>query len=95
MSVTKQQVDHIAKLARLEFEESEKDQLTNELSAVLDYVEQLQSVDTEGVEPLSHPSDISNRLRTDKVAESLSQEAALQNAPAKEKGFFKVPKVIK
>jgi len=95
MSVTREQVDHIAKLARLVFDETEKEQLAGELSAVLDYVEQLQGVNTEGVEPLSHPTEISNRLRADNVADSLSQEAALQNAPAKEKGFFKVPKVIK
>ncbi|MEL6824223.1 MAG: Asp-tRNA(Asn)/Glu-tRNA(Gln) amidotransferase subunit GatC [Calditrichota bacterium] len=95
MSVTKEQVEHIAKLARLVFDETEKDRLATELSAVLDYVEQLQSVNTQGVEPLSHPNDIANRLRADNVGESLSQEAALQNAPAKEKGFFKVPKVIK
>ncbi|MGH1362320.1 MAG: Asp-tRNA(Asn)/Glu-tRNA(Gln) amidotransferase subunit GatC [Calditrichia bacterium] len=95
MSVSLKQVEHIASLARLSFDDKEKQQLSEELSSIIGYIEQLKTVNTDNVEPLSHPSEITNVLREDVVESSFSQETALKNAPAKEKGFFKVPKVIK
>ncbi len=94
MPVSLKDVEHIARLARLEFSDAEKEKLTHELNEILRYVEQLNSVDTENVEPLSHVIELSNRLREDKVTAGLSSDEALQNAPSKTDKFFKVPKVI-
>ena len=95
MAITIEQVEYIAKLAKLEFSDSEKDKLTGELNRILQYMEKLNELDTTGVEPLSHPTEVTNVMRPDKVKPSMSSEEALNNAPSKEKGFFKVPKVIK
>ena len=94
MSVTVRDVEHIAKLARLEFTNEEKQRLTHQLNSILVYVEQLNKLDTENVEPLSHVIDLKNVFREDVVKPGLSQEEALKNAPAKTEKFFKVPKVI-
>jgi aspartyl-tRNA(Asn)/glutamyl-tRNA(Gln) amidotransferase subunit C len=95
MAITFEQVEYIAKLARLEFSDSEKDKLAGELNKILQYMDKLNELDTSGVEPLSHPIEVTNVMRFDEVKPSLSSEEALKNAPSKEKGFFKVPKVIK
>jgi aspartyl-tRNA(Asn)/glutamyl-tRNA(Gln) amidotransferase subunit C len=94
MSVTVKDVEHIAKLARLEFTDEEKQKLTHQLNSILVYVEQLNKLDTENVEPLSHVIDLKNVFREDVVRPGLSPEEALKNAPAKTEKFFKVPKVI-
>src|SRR5512139_2430739 len=94
MPVSLKDVEHIARLARLEFSEAEKEILTGQLNEILKYVEQLNSVDTEHVEPLSQVIEPAHRLREDKVTPGLSTDEALQNAPAKTDKFFKVPKVI-
>jgi len=94
MPVSLKDVEHIARLAHLDFNDAEKEALTHQLNEILKYVEQLNSVDTENVKPLSHVIELSNRLRDDKVTQGLSSEEALQNAPAKTDKFFKVPKVI-
>lgn len=94
MPVSLKDVEHIARLARLEFSDEEKAALVHQLNEILKYVEQLNSVDTEHVEPLSHVGEMKNRLREDKVRPGLSTDEALQNAPAKTDKFFKVPKVI-
>jgi aspartyl-tRNA(Asn)/glutamyl-tRNA(Gln) amidotransferase subunit C len=94
MSVTVRGVEHIAKLARLEFTDEEKQKLTHQLNSILIYVEQLNRLDTENVEPLSHVIDLKNVFRDDVVKPGLTQEEALKNAPAKTEKFFKVPKVI-
>lgn len=95
MSVTIKDVEHIAKLARLEFSETEKEMLTHQLNTILAYVEQLNKIDTSNIEPLSHVIDLENVLRKDEVREGLSTEEALKNAPSRTEQFFKVPKVIK
>lgn len=95
MSVTIKDVEHIAKLARLAFSEKEKEMLTHQLNTILEYVEQLNKLDTSEVEPLSHVIDLENVLRKDEVREGLSTEEALKNAPSRTEQFFKVPKVIK
>jgi len=94
MKITKQEVEHVAKLARLELTEQEKDVFTDQLSNILTYVEQLNGLDTKGVEPTSHVLDINNVMRDDVPEEGLSQERALANAPDKAGGFYRVPIII-
>lgn len=94
MSVTVKDVEHIAKLARLEFSAEEKEKFTHQLNQILKYVEKLNELDTSKVEPLSQIVEGSNRFREDVVKPGLSTEEALKNAPAKTGKFFKVPKVI-
>lgn len=94
MSVTLNDVEQVAALARLSFSEEEKKQLVSQLNTILDYMSQLNSVDTTGVEPLAHVLDLQNVFREDVVTPSLPREEVLRNAPAKTEKFFKVPKVI-
>lgn len=94
MSLEKQDVLKIAHLARLSLNESDAEQYQRSLTSVLDLVEQMQSVDTNGVEPLSHPLEAKQRLRDDVVTEENRREAFLANAPQTEAGLFLVPKVI-
>lgn len=94
MSVTIKDVEHVAALARLSFTDEEKQKLASELNAILAYMEQLNTLDTSSVEPLSHVIELENVFREDVRAESLSREEALQNAPAATEKFFRVPKVI-
>jgi len=94
MSVTTKDVAYIAELARLSFSEPEMEKMTNELNAILHYVEKLDEVDTDGVEPLSSIHDQVNVLRDDEKRESITNEEALMNAPERLDRFFRVPKVI-
>ena len=94
MSVTIKDVEHVAKLARLEFTEEEKKMFTRQLNQILEYMEKLNELDTTNVEPLSHVIDLSNVFREDRVRPSCPVEEVLKNAPAKTEKFFKVPKVI-
>lgn len=94
MSVTEKDVSYIAELARLSFTDDEKKKMTSELNAILHYVEKLNEVDTEGVEPLSSIHDQVNVLREDLRQESIPNDVALLNAPDKLDRFFRVPKVI-
>ncbi len=94
MKITKQEVEHVAKLARLELTEQDKDKLIEQMSNILTYVEKLNELDTTGVEPTSHVLDITNVLRQDVTVGSLSQEQALGNAPDKAAGHYRVPKII-
>jgi len=94
MAVTIKDVEHIAKLAKLEFTDAEKEKFTHQLNQILEYVEQMNKLDTSNVEPLSHVIELSNVFRADEVKEGVSAEEALKNAPSKTEEFFKVPKVI-
>lgn len=94
MSVTVKDVEHVASLARLSFSEDEKLKLVEQLNTILEYVDQLNELDTADVEPLSHVIELSNVFRKDELRPSLSREEALQNAPSRTEKFFKVPKVI-
>jgi len=94
MPVTLKDVDHIAKLARLQFTREEMEKFTHQLNEILAYMEQLNKLDTSSVEPLSHVIELSNVFRDDTVKPGLTTEEALKNAPAKTEKFFKVPKVI-
>jgi aspartyl-tRNA(Asn)/glutamyl-tRNA(Gln) amidotransferase subunit C len=94
MSVTNEQVRHIAKLARITMSDEELERLVPELNNILRWVEQLAEVDTEGVEPLTAVVPNALRLREDKVTDGDCREEVLANAPNAEHGFFAVPKVI-
>ncbi len=94
MKIAKQEVEHVAKLARLELSEQETDQLTEQLSNILTYVEKLNELDTTSVEPTAHVLDMNNVMRDDVASPSLTQERALSNAPDKSAGHYKVPKII-
>jgi len=94
MPVTRKDVEHIADLARLKFTEEELDNFTGQLNEILAYMDKLNELDTENVEPLSHPIEGYNVFREDKVKPSISTEKALKNAPGKDEQFFHVPKVI-
>ena len=87
-------VEHIAKLATLEFTDAEKEKFTHQLNQILEYVEQMNKLDTSRIEPLSHVIELSNVFRVDEVKQGVSTEEALKNAPSKTEEFFKVPKVI-
>lgn len=94
MSVSKKDVEHIAQLARLKIDQSELEKYTKDLNQILNYVEKLNELDTENIEPLSYPVEKSNVFREDKMKESISTKEALKNAPDKDEQYFKVPKVI-
>lgn len=94
MSVTIKDVEHIAKLAKLEFNEDEKVKFTEQFNEILAYMEKLNKLDTSKVEPLSHVIELQNVFREDEAKPSIPTEEALRNAPAKTEKFFKVPKVI-
>ena len=94
MSVTPDQVRHIANLARIAMSEEEIERLVPELNNILGWVEQLGEVDTEGVEPLTAVIDNDLRLRADEVSDGNRRDDILANAPEAEHGFFAVPKVI-
>ena len=94
MSVTPEQVRHIARLARIAMSDEEIAALAPELNNILGWVEQLGEVNTDGVEPLTAVIDQKLRLRDDVVTDGDCRDAVLANAPAAEHGFFAVPKVI-
>src|SRR5947208_9638645 len=94
VEITKDQVEHVAKLARLEVSEDEKAMFARQLSAILTHMDQLKGVNTEGVEPTATVLPTENLLREDEVKSSLTQEQALANPPDKAEGFFRVPKIL-
>jgi aspartyl-tRNA(Asn)/glutamyl-tRNA(Gln) amidotransferase subunit C len=94
MSVTSEQVRHIAKLARIAMSEEELERLVPELNNILGWVEQLGEVDTDGVEPLTAVIEQKLRLREDVVNDGNIRDDVLANAPDAQHGFFAVPKVI-
>ncbi len=94
MDITKKDVEYIAKLARLEVSEHEKETFTEQLGDILNYVKVLEELNTEDISPTFHVFPVKNVFRSDQIKESLSPEEVLQNAPDQENGFFKVPRVI-
>ena len=87
-------VDEVAHLARLEFTNEAKQEIANDLNRMLTFIDKLNELDTEGVEPLIYMTDEVNVLREDIAVDSLTQKEALKNAPRKDSDYFKVPKVI-
>lgn len=94
MKLNQKEVEYVADLARLQVSESEKDQLSHQLSSILTYMEELNQVDTKGVTPMASVVSQANVLREDKRRESVTQEKAVENAPAAKDGLFQVPKII-
>lgn len=94
MSITKEQVMHVAALSRLQLSDEESEQFTIQLNQILEYAEKLNELDTEQIEPTSHVYPISNVMREDEVRPSLPRERALSNAPDQEDGMFQVPAVF-
>lgn len=93
MSLTADEVRHIALLSRLELSDAEVEKYTRELGHILAYVDQLNELDVEGVEPMTHAIPMSNVFREDTVGESLDVDAALSNAPESDEPFFLTPRV--
>ncbi len=87
-------VKRIAHLARIEINDTEADKTLQKLTGILGLIEQMQAVDTTGIEPMSHSQDLTQRLREDVVTATNQREAFQKNAPAVEDGLFLVPKVI-
>lgn len=88
------QVRKVARLARLELTDAEITEFTGQLSAILDYMEKMNELDTENVQPLAHCLPITNCFREDCIKESLGTEKTLANAPQTNGNFFKVPKIL-
>jgi aspartyl-tRNA(Asn)/glutamyl-tRNA(Gln) amidotransferase subunit C len=94
MRVDKEEVGHIAKLARLSVSEEEAGMYSAQLSAILEYMEKLNEMDTSGVEPTSHVLEIKNVMRDDRVRPSLPADEVLKNCPDRKDDFYRVPKII-
>lgn len=87
-------VEEVAHLARLEFTEEGKSDILNDMNRMLAFVDKLNEMDTDGVEPLIYMTDEKNVMREDESKDTLTQKEALKNAPKKDSDYFKVPKVI-
>jgi aspartyl-tRNA(Asn)/glutamyl-tRNA(Gln) amidotransferase subunit C len=94
MKITRQEVEHVARLARLELTEQEADTFTGQLDAILSYVDKLKELNTDGIIPTAHAVPMENAFREDLVQPSIGVDNALANAPARAESFFRVPKVI-
>ncbi|MBT8127447.1 MAG: Asp-tRNA(Asn)/Glu-tRNA(Gln) amidotransferase subunit GatC [Gammaproteobacteria bacterium] len=94
MSLDANDIKAIAKLARLKIDEADVPGYATNLSNILDLVEHMNSVDTEGVVPMSHPMDVAQRLREDIVTETNQRDELQKNAPAVQDGLYLVPRVI-
>lgn len=94
MKIDKQTLDKLAQLSRLEIKQEDEPKMLKDLSNIVTFVEKLNEVNTDGVEPLTTMSQEVNALREDEPGGQLTHEEVLKNAPAKDKDFFRVPKVI-
>lgn len=94
MKISEETVDHIAHLARLKFEGQAKQNIQQDMENILSFMDKLQEVPTENVEPLIFMTQEINRLREDIPVNSISQEEALKNAPKKDSDYFRIPKVL-
>ncbi|WP_057936645.1 Asp-tRNA(Asn)/Glu-tRNA(Gln) amidotransferase subunit GatC [Algoriphagus resistens] len=94
MKIDANSIRKIAHLARLEFDESSAEKMSRDMSQILDWVEQLNEIDTENVAPLTTMSSEVNDMREDKVGHQLDHESGLKNAPERDADYFRVPKVL-
>ena len=94
MTLSRAEVEHVAKLARLALTEEELTLFEGQLSKIIDHAQTVTALDTEGVSPTSHAMELLNVFRADEVIPPLSQAEALANAPAPQDGFFRVPRIL-
>ncbi|MDQ3914791.1 MAG: Asp-tRNA(Asn)/Glu-tRNA(Gln) amidotransferase subunit GatC [Actinomycetota bacterium] len=94
MAIDRAAVDHVARLARLDLTEEERERMRVELGHILEHADRIQALDLDGVEPTSHSVSIRNAMRPDAVTPSLSPEEVLANAPEVEDGRIRVPRII-
>jgi aspartyl-tRNA(Asn)/glutamyl-tRNA(Gln) amidotransferase subunit C len=94
MKISREEVEYVAHLARIELGPEEAEKFTDQLGQILGYFEKLGELDTSEVEPTRHAIAITNAFREDEVKESYDSDTALKNAPDKDGSFFKVPKII-
>lgn len=94
MAIDKEQVAHVARLARLSFDEAELDRFTEQLSQIIEYADRVSSVATEDVPPTAHPLPVKNVFRPDEVGDCLPQDKALSTAPDRDQDRFKVPRIL-
>ncbi len=94
MRISKEEIDHIALLARLSLTEEEKKLYGAQLSNILEYIEKLNELDTKNVEPTSHVITLNNVMRDDVLEDSLPREESLKNAPSRSEKFYRVPRII-
>lgn len=94
MEITNETIDHIAHLARLEFEGDKKDAIRKDLQGIIAFMDKLQEVNTDAVEPLIFMTEELNHLRDDVEHDTLTQEEALLNAPKRDSDYFRIPKVL-
>lgn len=94
MALDRAAVDHVARLARLDLSEDERERMRAELTKILEHAEKIQALDLDGVEPTSHAIPLRNVMRPDEVRPSLPAEEALANAPEAEDGRFRVPRIV-
>lgn len=93
-AISRQQVEHVANLARLALTPEEAERFTQQLNKILEFAHKLNALNTDGVEPTSHVLPLANVMRDDEVRPSIPREEALKNAPDQANGLFRVPKVI-
>lgn len=94
MKITRHEVEHVARLARLALKDDELESLTGQMDAILDYVEQLNELNTDNILPTAHAVPMENAFRPDQIQTSIGVDKATQNAPDSDNGFFRVPKII-
>lgn len=94
MSIKREDVENIARLAKLQINDEQLEKVTGDLSNILGLVDQLQAADTQGIAPMAHPMDAVQQLRADEVTETNHRDAFQKIAPATEDGLYLVPKVI-
>ncbi|MEQ6884330.1 Asp-tRNA(Asn)/Glu-tRNA(Gln) amidotransferase subunit GatC [Salicola sp. Rm-C-2C1-2] len=94
MSISRDKIEQVAWLARIQLEESDKEALENKLSDILSMVGQLQAADTDGITPMAHPLDATQRLRPDEVTETNQRERFQAVAPETQDGLYLVPRVV-
>ena len=94
MKINQNVISKLARLSKLKFNEDEMKLISNDLSKMLEFINQLQDLDTEGIDPLIHVNEEINNWREDQVQGMISQEEALYNSPVKDGTYFKLPKVL-
>ena len=94
MEITKEMVDYVSTLSRLKLDEAEKEKMQGELQQIIAYMDVLNTLDTEGVEPMSHLFPVTNVFREDEVTNTDNRDKILKNAPGEKEGMFKVPRTV-